>query len=171
VVNDASIPKYRAQMLYAGGEKAWAEAEFDRIIKANPKDTEARIARALSYARAGEEKRAEGEYAAVLKIDPEDVMSMTELIDIYSRTNRVDQALATIDRLIKVDPNAPTGYVFRANILIQHNRPDARSAAKYVVDHFANLADQQMDLAKMREYLRTHGDTGSSTPPSPAAPH
>ncbi|WP_250633119.1 tetratricopeptide repeat protein [Pinirhizobacter soli] len=171
VVNDASIPQYRAQMLYAGGEKAWAEAEFDRIIKANPKDTEAHMARALSYARAGEEKRAEGEYAAVLKIDPEDVMSMTQLIDIYSRTNRVDQALATIDRLIKVDPNAPTGYVVRANILIQHNRPDARTAAKYVVDHFADRTDQQPILAKMREYLRTHGDAGSPTPSSPAAAH
>ncbi|HEY4143561.1 tetratricopeptide repeat protein [Pinirhizobacter sp.] len=167
VANDTSIPLYRAQMLYTGGEKAWAEAEFDRLVKADPKDTEARIARALSYARTGEEKRAEEEYSAVLKIDPEDITAMTQLIEIYSRTNRVDQALATIDRLIKVDPKAPTGYVVRANILIQHNRPDARSAAKYIVDHFADRIDQQLTLAKMREYLRTHGDT----PTSPAAAH
>lgn len=171
LVNDASIPQYRAQMLYASGEKAWAEAEFDRLIKANPKDTEARVARAVSYARAGEEKRAEAEYAAVLKIDPEDIMSMMQLIDIYSRSNRMDQALATIDRLIKADPHAPTGYVVRANVLIQHNSPDALSAAKYVVDHFADRIDQQLVLAKMRQYLRTHGNTGTSTPSSPAAAH
>ena len=52
----------------------------------------------------------------------------------------------------------------RANVLIQHNRPDARSAAKYVVDHFADRIDQQPTLAKMREYLRTHGDTASLYP-------
>jgi tetratricopeptide (TPR) repeat protein len=170
LANNTSIPQYRAQMLYASGEKAWADAEFDQLIKADPKDTDIHIARALSYTRAGEDMRAEGEYNTVLKIDPEDTTSMMGLINIYSHANRLDQALAIIDRLIKLDPHAPAGYAFRANILIQHNRPDARSAAKFFVDHFADRIDQQFTLARMREYLRTHADTGT-TPASPSPVH
>jgi tetratricopeptide (TPR) repeat protein len=141
------------------GQYAWALADADRALEADPAAKRAWTARGYAYRSAGDFAHAERDYRAALNLKPGDRWTLDELgrIYVYS-THEFDKGWDIANQMIQDYPEDPDGWILRASIQKDQPRPGLRDTITYFIDHFGSDPSQQAVVAQMRPSL-TQGPT------------
>jgi putative PEP-CTERM system TPR-repeat lipoprotein len=116
-----------AQAQLMRGEKAKAEALFERAVKANPDDTRSRTALALTEIDKGNAEQGIDELEAIAAQDP-GIGSDIALVVAHLRRREFDAALKAIDSIEKKQPGKPLASTLRARVgLVRGDRNAART--------------------------------------------
>jgi tetratricopeptide (TPR) repeat protein len=103
------------------GNTAQASAQFEKIIKADPRNVEAWTGLAGVYAAQNQFEKAEELYLKAAGLDPLKTLPKKGLANLYIRRKAYDKAWALADELVKA--NDPEGRILKGQLLIAQNKP------------------------------------------------
>ena len=86
---------------------------------------------------------------------------LRDLASIQQHSGAIDQALETLDRAVQLDPHDPALHLFKADLLLARERPEAAQAC---LEHALNLHPQDPEIhQRIALVLRVQGDLGSAS--------
>jgi tetratricopeptide (TPR) repeat protein len=157
--DDLNLMELTAHAYNTVGRYEEADALFDRVIKARPRDMSLRFRVAVVHEGRGETERAQEELAKVVELDPRgevgraalDRLGLKEGLDLM-RENKLDQALAVLERVLSRVPNEPLTNL-NAGILYQRlgRNAEAEAAYKRTLAAVPDNADASLRLGRLYE--------------------
>ncbi len=102
-----------------------AGADFDAVLRMNPRAADAHVGRALVAARRGETDAAEAALLKALELNPAHAGALRGLADVRLGQCRAQQALAAADRLLAVNPRDLEALALASAACTQLGRDDA----------------------------------------------
>jgi putative PEP-CTERM system TPR-repeat lipoprotein len=103
-----------ARIALSGNDRPRAEALFEEVIAANPRNTDARLARADARRLAGELDKAMAEYEEVIKAEPNNVKALLVYAIALISADQIDKAQPLLDKAKKIAPVGPLVYFAQA---------------------------------------------------------
>src|SRR5208337_5560204 len=82
-----------------------AEAQYRKILDANPKDLEVRADLGDLMMRAGDFKRAEAEYEDIRRLAPNHPLGYVKLSACYMEQKKWDMAAAELEKIVRMHPD------------------------------------------------------------------
>jgi tetratricopeptide (TPR) repeat protein len=129
--SDAAAYLSRGIMYYVTKQDSdRAAADFDQVVRLNPKMILAYLFRAEVYSGRGNYDQAIVNHDEVIKLDPKNAFAYAGRGSAYYSKNDYDRALADFDQAIGLDPRYPAVYNARGKIYYDRNAFD-RAIADY----------------------------------------
>src|SRR5690349_21528909 len=104
-------PLKAALELHEAGKIKEALAEYDKVIKANPKLKEAYFNRGNAYFDLGQDRQAINDYSQAIRLNPKDTEAYYNRANAYRRLKQDGAALNDYSAAIKLDPDDARSFV------------------------------------------------------------
>jgi putative PEP-CTERM system TPR-repeat lipoprotein len=116
--------------LAASGERDEANALADALIKQNPKNSVALLAKAQLLMQEGKREEALAQVRASVEANPNSAQAQFFLGRLYAARGDIPAAQAAFTHVLKLNPRAAAAQVELANLHIQTNRAEAVTTAR-----------------------------------------
>jgi tetratricopeptide (TPR) repeat protein len=155
------------RIYYARGNRKAAREMFEKAQWLKPEDNFPRLMLATMLREQGKYDEAIAFLSRCIRHTPGSYVLRLELARTFKESGRLDEALKEVDAAIKVDPLSPLGFMNKAIILLQLNRPnDAESQLRHSVANgetaqarnllgLCHLAQGEPEKG-LREFLRAY---------------
>lgn len=138
-----------------------AIADFNQVLKIDPKDVDAFIERAYAYARKGQFDQAMADYNRAIRVKPDEVDSYHQRAAVFAAKGDFTAAIDDYTQQIKLDPKEADAYLSRGIARVYNNalgdaQADFKESLK--VDEKFGFAMLWLDIAERRNRLPSRFD-------------
>lgn len=112
---------------------------LDEILKADPQDRLARLARGSVYLKMGNTENAITDFSQAIELDADHPKAYHLRGLAREMTGENEEALKDFDKAIEIDPEYGAAYYSRATLLTKMGQEDAAAEDMQMVAHLTNL--------------------------------